>query len=320
MFATRSMRLEVEVLKWVALMVLAMALVVLAASLARGGLPNEPLRLPADMMESAKPMSAEELLPIDPNEQLWKILAAHRSGDAQEALLGWELVELPRETDVWRHVARGMALLQLGEIERAALALSKAEELQPDQPVVHYAMAILRLEQARTAREWYDAIGPMVVRLATFGPREVVPNSKSMYQLAAMMEFEKALELADNLERTLVLVMPDHRVQATVALVTVGDLLEAIGADRYEGQTHNMLGMMYVERANGEAAEQHLDAAVKQGANVVYGYRDLAALYELQDRHGDAFRVHLKSLGRDPSLVRPMYKALENAAKAVLEE
>jgi tetratricopeptide (TPR) repeat protein len=269
------------------------------------------------MMDLAKPLPMMEVLPVDLNFQLWRILANHRQGEAQAALDGWEQVRLPSDTEVWRHVARGMALLQLGEFERAAWALERAESMQVDNPVVHYAIGILRLEQAHTAREWYDAVGPTLVRLAAYRPREVVPNSKSMYELAAMMEFEAALENADKLERTLVLSMPDHRVQETAPLATVRDLLMAIGMDRFEAQSHNILGAMYIDRGNAAQAEEHLDAAVAQGASVVYGYRDLGALYEQEGRHSDAFRAYLKAMGHDPSLIRPLQKALENAGKAI---
>ncbi len=322
MFATRPLRLEWEIVRWVVLLVLATALALMAVRVAAGAdltLPREPALLPTDAIEAAQPMLTEGAPLVDPNVQLWTILGQHQAGLAEEALAGWQKIALPCETEVWRQVAMGMANLQLGNLEAAAEHLDQAEQMEPQNPLVHYYIAILRMDQARHAKEWYDAVGPMTVRLAAYRPRDVVPNTKGMYELNAMQEFEAAIAYAKNLNPTLVLAMPDYRTPATEPVVTVNDLLPALGADKFEAQAHNMLGAMCLERGALEQAEAHMDAAHAGQLTVIFGYRDLGAAYEHNGRHADATRAYLKGIGNDPGLMYPLQKALENIGKAVLD-
>jgi Tfp pilus assembly protein PilF len=93
----------------------------------------------------------------------------------------------------------------------------------------------------------------------------------------------------------------------------------ALGCDKFEGQAHNILGAMYLDRGNADLAEEHMDAATAAGQDIVFGYRDLGAIYEHAGRHADAARAYLKALKEEPGKVYPLQKLLENAGKTLFE-
>lgn len=315
MFATRTMRMEWELVKWMVILALAGALAMFWAMQTAGAALPEPARLP-DEVRAAVPMPP---VLVDPNVAIWKAIDQHRALQPDEALAAWREVQLPIETEVWKQMAMGVANLQLGDLDAAGEHLMLAEDLEPQNPVVHYYLGLLRMDQGRQAKEWYDAIGPAKVRFAAHRPHVVAPNTRGMYELVAMHEFQNAIDNAAHLDRAMVLAMPDHRVPTTLAPVTVNDVMLALGCEQFEGQAHNMLGVMFLDRGNTEGAEEHMDAAKDAGLTVVFGYRDLGATYERDGRYGDAARAYLKSIENDPGLAIPMRKILENFGKALLE-
>jgi tetratricopeptide (TPR) repeat protein len=212
----------------------------------------------------------------------------------------------------------GVAHLQLGELDEAAEKLMLAEDLEPQNPVVHYYLGLLRLDQARQAYEWNDAMDP-TIRFATYRPHLVAPNTRGMYELVAMQEFGAAIANAPYLDRGTVLMLHNQMATLTLIPVTANDLMVALGCDQFEGQAHNVLGAMFLERGAYDAAEEHMDAAADAGLAVVFGYADLGAAYERQGRHADAARAYLKGMENDPGIVRPMQKVLENFGKALLD-
>jgi tetratricopeptide (TPR) repeat protein len=327
MYATQPLRMEMELVKCMVLFILAAIVAMFLLNTAGGEvLPREPRFLPQDMAETAQPMHvAPSGLPmmdptIDPNLRLWEIVEMHAAGEAEAALEAWETVVLPLESEVWRQLSMAVANLQLGQTDAAAEYLANAEAMQPENPLVHYYTAILRLNQAQHAQEWYDAIGGDIVRFAAYRPTQVVPNTRGMYQLHAMMEFEEAIALTKNVDLTMPLVRPDEYYTAVVVPpVTVGNLLTALGAEKFAGQAHNMLGAMCLEREAVDLAEVHMDAAAAEGVSVVFGYRELGAAYEGQGRYNDAARAYLKSIGHEGGTIRPLYKFLENVGNAVLQ-
>ena len=316
MFATQPLRMEMELLKWLTLFILAAITAMFLLNTAGGeALPREPLLLPDKIASDAQPLETIPL--VDPNVRLREIIDLHAAGQAEAALEAWGEIVLPPPTEVWRQISMAVANLQLGQTDAAAECLATAVALEPQNPLVHYYTAILRLDQAQHAQQWYDAIGGDLIQLAVYRPQQVAPNTRGMYQLHAMMEFEQAIELAGHLDPSMALALPDYRIPATVPVVTVADLLTALGAEKFEGQSHNMLGAMCLEREALDLAESHMDAADAAGLSVVFGYRELGAAYESQGRYNDAARAYLKSIGHEGGVVRPMWRFLENVGSAV---
>jgi tetratricopeptide (TPR) repeat protein len=310
MFATRTMRVEWELAKWFAILAIGAALAMFWAMKTAAATPIEPGLLPVN--PAVQPMPT----PMDPNVVLWAVLNEHAAGQPDEL---WGTVDLPQATQQWKLIGIGVAEMQRGNLEAAATYLFAAEELNALNPVTHYYLGLLRLGEARQAKEWYDATGPAVVRFAAYRPHVVAPNTRGMYELVAMQEFEEAIANAANLDRAMMLAMPDHRVQTTATPVTVADVLKALGCENFEGQAHNMLGAMNLDRGAVDAAEEHMDAAHAAGLQVVFGYRDLGAAFETEGRYGDAARAYLKALENDQGKVLPMKKILENFGKALVE-
>lgn len=342
MLIQRHMHLEAEVFKWIALLALAGALALAIASKAGGterrGHVQEPVLLPPTVALWAQPVPQAPLEgdgdlprvapPLDSVEalcrQLWTILDDHQRGHPEAALAGWQQLQLPPEAEVWRALAVGVAQLQRGRLDDAGAALARAGELEPENAVVHYYLALYRLTQAHQAEDWYDAAGPQGPRLVARQLPPVVPNSKSMYELAAMMEFERAIELAPYLQidQTLLpteLIEFDSLYPCLSISPAVSDLLRALGADNFVAKAHHGLSVLHLDRGALEAAERHLDAAAATGASIVYGYDDLAAEYEAAGRHTDATRAYLKAIGKGAGYVRPTGKALRSFREALLD-
>ncbi len=248
---------------------------------------------------------------LDAGLDLWKVLVAHRAGDWETAESGWKTVALLPEMEVWRHLAATSLALRRHDYELAEAHWSMAAYEDADHPVVHYYLGLLYLNRAAHAHEWNDAIGPVVFRYAAYSPAAnnapavtapagsplpaVVPNSASMYRRAALEEFTLALDR--ELDRVYPLVGEEWTVEPELR-PTVEDALLALGAERFVPNCHNVLGGMWTATGNAELAEEHFDRAYEMGAAVLYGYRDVADLYEEYGRHFDALRAYGKARDR----------------------
>ena len=316
MFTSRHMPWHWELVKWIAILTLAAALAGLLIRIAGGTEvapptlrpPPAPARLPPAIHDWSAPMPSEEPLTVavpriaspsivagDPTLRLWRLLDLQRGGDVENAVAEWQTIPLPRASKVWRHVALAQAHLASGQIKEAAAALETADLFEPNNAAVHYYCGLLRLEQARHAREWYyDAIETST-RFVAFTPADVVPNTKSMYRLAAKQEMELVIELAPQFAIDQLLVPADWPDCAAWE-PTVGDLLDALGADRLEARAHNVLSYICLDQGQLGQAEEHLDAAAAGGMCIVYGYRDLETNFAATGRYGDAARAALKGL------------------------
>jgi tetratricopeptide (TPR) repeat protein len=279
------------------------------------------------MEQLAKPMSegtAEEPttsldLRADHAAQIWQILSRQKNGKYERVFEEWQDAPLTCEAEVWRHVARGQAALGMRDLTSASDALEMALDIQPQNAVAHYFRGLLRLEQAALAGDWYDAIGPTPFRLVSTQMPGEPSLTRSMYRLAARMDFEEALEAAG----TVAFDEPLCTVQIHPALglePTVRDLLISVRAEDFEGKTHHMLSYLLLEDGVAREAEEHLDQAAALGQSIVFGYQDLGALYEEQHEHLDAVRAYAKALKQGSPLARPMTKILQNLRQAVVEE
>jgi tetratricopeptide (TPR) repeat protein len=230
---------------------------------------------------------------------LWQVLKSHRAGDLCDAIVRWQNITLPAESEVWRQIALGSAHLESGNLEQATQNLEAAEKLDVKNPIVHYFLGMSRLEQASMAIDYYDSTGMDSTQMVA---QPLVPHPKLLYELAGMMELEIAVKLSKDYDTTAPLAPADwtvplrYQLDMPMMTPTVGDLLEALGAENYVGRAHSVLGYMYLDRDSLEQAEQHMDSAAGSGIDREIGYRDLARKYRLLGREFDARRVLLKAL------------------------
>lgn len=314
---------EWELVKWTILMAVAAALALGVLTSVAGAadlkkVAREPLPLPSEIADIAAPMGEPQidkpLATTDLAMQVWQALELQHSEMYDEAIAAWQAIDLSCETTVWKQVALGQAYLATGEIDSAAEVLRDAKSVQPDNPVVHYFLGLLRLEQAYVANEWLEAEGPAGTTFVAYKPTDVAPNTKSMYQLAAMKELEEAIKLAPDIWADEPLAPTDWPTQAALA-PTVGDLLLAMRANNFEAKAHNMLSYLYLERGELETAEGHMDSAAAGGLKVI-GYSDLGEQYAEAGQHADAARAYVKAMQHSPNKVEPARKAWDNLSDA----
>ena len=257
-------------------------------------------------------------------EGIWRAVEAHRAGDPVAALEAWQRVTMPAGSEVWKKVAMSMALLQSHRTEEAAMVLADARQLDSENAVVMYMIGILRLDQSEVASEWYDAIGPTFIRLAVQTPLDLVPHTKSMYEMAAIQAFEQAVEMAHRLRLDMPLVpeewgiSPDYESVMPLAAPRVADVLRVIGAEQFVGKSHLVLGELYTERGAWEHAEEHLDQAREAKMATGVAFRKLGEAYEEAGMYSDASRAYLKARSHDAGVIGPAERALENFRKALL--
>jgi tetratricopeptide (TPR) repeat protein len=300
------MRHETEMGNWLIILALATAFVLgLAVAVGAADLANRPPGLlPPKIGEWAVPMPREESLESpagdldDPACRLWGILDLHRAGSHEAAIRDWNELSLTPETSVWKWIALAQASIATGQLEQAERLLDRAMKLEPENAVAFYFRGVLRLQQASLAHDWPDEFGLPRTRLTAFTPRSIVPNTKSMYELAATADFETCIELAPLLQIG-ELIVTDGCTTAAVTNPTVADLLVALGADNFEAKAHLALGRQFLERGAPDVAEQHFDSAVEGGLDVAAGYRRLVDEYLACGRHVDALRAYVKAVHAD---------------------
>lgn len=329
MLALRRMTVEAEFVKWMVLLMIAAAVAMLLAT-RMAGADGAPGLLPGDLNNLARPMPETAVAPFfpevgpplrtnEPNQVLWRIIELHRMGQADDAIALWQQADAMYGTEVWRHVAVGATYLQAGDLLRAEEELDAALEMEPRNAVAHYYAGLLRLGQAQGARNWNDMIGPPAIMLIALP--QVAPNTRDMYEMMAMQEFAKAIEMAPEMDLDAPLApeawAADDVQYMPLVTPTVGDLLLALGADRYPARAHNVLGTMYTERGLFGEAEEHLDAAVTERLPIPPAYRELGRGLEADERYADAARVYMKAFRNGDANLIPAMKALVNGWKAI---
>jgi tetratricopeptide (TPR) repeat protein len=322
---------ELEILKWLALLILAGAIALLLTGQLAGDITAvkavpEPGSIPPPAVvrpdvhalpsaEAAEDHFATAAL-------VWQAMQEQRAGEAARALALWNQVQLPPPTDVWRKVAIAMAELQLTDTQQAEQTLLAARNEAPQNALVHYVIGILRLTQSESADEWYDASGLDPTRLAA-APAEESTHTRTMYELAAMMALERAVLYAPQVCSDEPLLpdewtrSPDFEVTMPLATPLVQDLLEALGIEAYEGRSHLVLGDLHRMRGSLEHAEEHLDQAAHAGIPTGEAYQHLGSAYEQQGMSAEAARAYLKAMSHGPAVAAPALKALENLRNAL---
>jgi tetratricopeptide (TPR) repeat protein len=298
----RPVSQERPTIRWIEILALAVALTVMFATVvgaANRGLSSvKPGSLPPEIDQWAKPL---ERVPADATpaplaNEVWRILGLHAEGKYVEAIRAWEALDLPEDSQVWKHVALAQAHLARQQLSQAADDLRNAKAMRTEHPIVHYFLGLLRLEQAHHAMTWLDAAEPTRTRRVAYGPLEGAPNSRSMYELAATIEFEKAIAYAERLEYDEPL-MPGHLAAGSALEPTVGDLLVALGAEHFQAKSHHILSHLFLDRGALELAEHHLDSAARNPEGIVLldEFDRLAEAYRARGRYQDAARVEQKA-------------------------
>lgn len=304
MFVTRHASLEAELVRWLVVIALALAMCLILASVVAAGEPMlEPQRLPDDMGAVAKPLP-ESVFPFYPEDaagrvvppaeaaaRLWSILDHHRHQRCTEALLGWEQLRLPDETAHWREIAIGAAYLRAGNLEEARLHLEFVRNLWPRHPVAAYYLGLLRLEQADAAERVPDVPRTRNM-LVAYRPLE----TRAFYESLAIKELHEALEQAQEIQLDQPLVATAPQLEESVVVPRASDLLAALGAGNYVGKAHHVLFGLHLGRRQLVTAEYHLDRAAETGLAVLYGYQDLATAWTEEGYHAAAVRAAAKDL------------------------
>jgi tetratricopeptide (TPR) repeat protein len=320
-----------EFVKWFLLLALAtMAALSLIGRIADGaesaGQRSAPVLLSSHAAPAAPGSSASVERAVNTDEsrpevalarRLRVILDDHQAGDIDTAIDGWLEVELPYESEAWRHVALADAYLKKGQLENMAGSLAEALRHDPENAVAHYYTALLRLEQAATARQWQDTVARPRWQLVSHPLNDVVPNTIGMYRLVASYELEKAVECAELVPWNRHLMPVDCTRDDAEFGPTVGDLLVSIGAERFEGDSHHVLGDMYLTRGSMRHAEAHFDRAAALGTHVMFGYTDLGRQYEEQGSYLDAAGAYAKQIRQNDGVVTPAIKMIENLRNAL---
>jgi tetratricopeptide (TPR) repeat protein len=295
------MSVEEEFVRWMLLIIAAIALMLALATVLAADPTRPPGLLPQPMGELGKPLTPMPMRPYFPEEdppgrvlppaqaahQLWMIFDSHRAGNTAEALEGWSEVRLPEHMAHWRELAIAAAYLQSGDLVRAEKALEAAQQMQPEHAVAAYFTGLLRLEQAAMATRVPDGLKRARERLVSYTPAE----DKALYERAAIIELQFAIARAQEVCRDEPLIETDMAIEESVIVPRAGDLLAALGADNFAGKAHHTLFGVLIKRGELDAAEYHLGQVAQSGMDVLYGYRDLAEAYLMQERNADAVRA-----------------------------
>ena len=301
MITTRHMSVEEEFVRWMLLIVAAIALMLALATALAADPTRPPGLLPEPMGELSKPLMPMPMRPYFPEEdppgrilppaeaaaRLWMIFDSHRAGKAAEALEDWGEVRLPGYMAHWREMAIAAAHLQSGDLVRAQTALEAARQMQPDHAVAAYFTGLLRLEQAAMAMRVPDGLNRERDRLVSYTPAE----DKALYERAAIIELQFAIARCAYVRLDEPLIETDMQIEESVFVPRTVDLLAAIGADNFVGKAHHTLFGTLLKRGELDAAEYHLGQAAQSGIEVLFGYRDLAEAYLVDERNSDALRA-----------------------------
>ena len=316
MITTRQVNLEMELLHWLLLVIAASALVLAVASALGAADPRkEPRLLPDDMGTIAKPMPPESARPFFPEypperalpaaeaaARLWMTLEGQRAGCIGEALAGWGQVNLPEETAHWQEIGMAAAYLKLGDFHKAEVHLDVARELAPQNAVVAYFTGLMRIEQAAANGSVPDDKQRERDVLVAYTPAE----DQLLCRMLAIAELRNAIARVGEIRLDERLMATDPQIEETIVVPRVGDLLVALGADNFVGQSHHLLYGLLRDRGNLTVAEFHLDQAAGSGIPVADSYRGLAAAYLDDGRSADGLRVARKDLDVNHPWVRPL--------------
>jgi tetratricopeptide (TPR) repeat protein len=315
----RHLTLETELLRWMLLVVAALATVLMIATALAAAEPTRQSRLiPGEIGHVAslparrvfaEALPSRDVPPAEAAAHLWMTLRNLQAGCTAEAMAGWEQLRLPEGTAHWREIAVAAALLQAGDLEQAAQHLDVARELSPDHALVAYYTGILRMEQAGAEARLPAGHGEDNVRLVAYTPLQ----DKAVYDMLAATELEMAIARAGEIRLDQPLLTLEPGEQEAVVIPRVGDLLVALGADNFVGKAHHLLFGICLDRGELATAERHLDEAAATGIATLHGYQDLGETYLALHRPADALRAARKDVRNNHPEIGETWNRLNEA-------
>jgi tetratricopeptide (TPR) repeat protein len=321
----------------VLVLALALAMLLFTATVGADPADRPPRLLPPDMETLARPMEsvdpvagAQTTTDATAYQQMMQLMQAvellRQGGDAKVALDAWRTVSLAGEAEVWRHVVLGALHLRAGEVDEAAAALTTAQVVEPGNPVAHYLMGVVRLQQAvQVHGSPLDTPSKQLLVYYSSGSSATLspPTKCAEYRAAAARELTAAVEstaeldMSNHLAPWEMVTPPPHEMTMPLVSPTVADALESLDLLNYRGNSHYLLGRLKMARGELTSAETHFDAARKTQLPMGGSFESLGDKYNANSAYRDAARAYLKSASGQAEWTRPTLKAMECLRKAL---
>lgn len=308
-----------ELMKWLILTLLALALVLMLSQFADGqpveaqsAITGRTTLVPA-LLRSESPATSIEARSsnVPTARRIWEILQLHEDQSFERAIDGWQGLSLFTCDEPWRAVAVGNAYLQLGDLDNALCVLH--ESTGQVNAVTHHLRGVVH---------WLKS------RVATRSGKLYLAEE---YQDHARMEFGKALVLASQvrMEDPLGLVVTKFIATRTFGSgetilprklspptnLRVRDLLETLSLDDFVAKSHIGLAKVGLEVGKLAEVESHLDDAAKAGRDISDLYMVLGNAYEADGQSMAATRAFMKAM-TGTNRTSPAIKAIRNLRKA----
>ena len=310
--------LEFTLLKWLILVTLALALVLIATqtTAADTSVPSTP-------WTSEVSEASEEEIPTP--RIVWGILEDHQQGFHERAIDGWNQLLVDENSECWRVIAIGSAHEQLGRIEEAAKVLRRLSEDSPAAAVREHLLGVIAL-----MRICLDERQPTTSDLSNYEFSELPTHSD--FQDSALLHFEQAIAEAARLDRDALLCPPTTRLCAldkgTIfpnrmlppRQPTVGDLLTTLQLDDYVVTSHLARTHVFISQTSLRLAEVELDAACQLDPSAAALFKQLGDEYSAQDMHHDSARAYLKAIPGTRNKTSSLLRAIQEIRKQHKEQ
>ena len=310
MIVRRELTAEHELIKWLMILALASALVlVYAARSASDDVVKSGRSLRSGIQRWAVPNDLrQDPLAFEYNQggdwgnpaerfeltvKLRQIVNDHRMNNHEQAMLSWQDLRLPLEAEVWRAVAMAASYMRTGDDWAARPYLKDADAVANDNAVISFLKAELIWREIQQEREEF---GLMAGYTST-------GNQLDQQKIRLAIDvYHKVLTQVTHVD-TLAPIVPKHwgvrengSAETPVYPPTVGELLHVLRLSDYVAITHSRLGVLYERTGELENSETQLDKAAELGMDVSSQYLSLARSLKLIGKNAAAHRVFKKAL------------------------
>lgn len=308
---------EMEFLRWLALMILALSLAMLVVSRTAGQIPlgPEPGLLPGELDAWAASLKYSEELP--PSHQTG--LNSEGPQDTEDPLIAtlkmWHVIDLlhdqqyvdagellrtfrlPPQTDSFRAVTAAYCQLKLDAVDDSLWEFSPGHYLD-ENPLVHFVTGLAMVRQIDGDRMLQLDSNP---GFWTQIEQQGWLVGKDFYLLVAATHLQAGVDLAPGLDPHLPLMLQrwvisePHNMSMPTASPTVGDLITVMEMEEFVLDTHYILGRVELARGNWAAAESNLDATDGREGQTTLAYLKIAQQYVELEQIDDANRAAQKA-------------------------